>query len=49
MCAKSFKLVDHIDFKIIAFEMKKRVFFTPCKTKSGNFKSSWFKLCNTQS
>jgi hypothetical protein len=43
MCAKNFKKVDHIDCKIIAFEGKKRVFFTPCKTWLANFESSWLK------
>jgi hypothetical protein len=41
MCGKSFKKVDHIDCKIIEFEVKKRVFFTTCKTSSTNFESSW--------
>jgi hypothetical protein len=27
MCGKSFKKVDYIDYKIIAFEVNKRVFF----------------------
>jgi hypothetical protein len=40
---KSFKKVDHIGCKIIAFEVKKRDFFTPCKTRSANFESSWLK------
>jgi hypothetical protein len=43
MCRKSFKKVDHRDCKIIAFEMKKRAFFTPCKTWSINFESTWLK------
>jgi hypothetical protein len=43
MCGKSFKKVEHIVFKIIAFEVKKRPFFTPYKTRSTNFESSWLK------
>jgi hypothetical protein len=40
---KKFQKVDHIDSKVIAFEMKRRVFFTPCKIGSTNFESSWLK------
>jgi hypothetical protein len=43
MCEKSFKKVEHIDYKIIAFEVKKKVFFTTCKIRSTNFESSWLK------
>jgi hypothetical protein len=43
MCGKSFKKVDHINCKIIAFEVKKRAFFTPCKTRLANFECSWLK------
>jgi hypothetical protein len=32
-----------IDCKIIVFEEMNRAFFTPCKTGSTNFKSSWLK------
>jgi hypothetical protein len=32
-----------MDCKIIAFEVKKRVFLTPSKTESTNFGSSWLK------
>jgi hypothetical protein len=44
MYGKSFKKIDHIDCKIIAFEVTKRTFFTPCKTSSTNFVSSWLKI-----
>jgi hypothetical protein len=44
MCRKSFKTVNYIDCKIIAFEMKKRGFFIPYKTRSANFESSWLKM-----
>jgi hypothetical protein len=43
MCGKSFKIVDHINCKIIAFEVKKRILFTPYKVGSINFESSWLK------
>jgi hypothetical protein len=43
MCGKSFKKVDHIDCKIIVFEGKQRIFFTPCKTSSTSVKSSWLR------
>jgi hypothetical protein len=43
MCGKSFKKVGHIDCKIIAFEVKKRVFLTLCKTRSIDIESSWLK------
>jgi hypothetical protein len=39
MCRKSFKKVDLIDSKIIVFEVKKKAFFTPYKTRSANFES----------
>jgi hypothetical protein len=38
-----FKNIDLIDCKIIVFEVEKRVIFSPCKTKSTNLESSWFK------
>jgi hypothetical protein len=43
MCKKCFKKVDYIDCKIIAFEMKKKAFFIPCKTGSSSFECSWLK------
>jgi hypothetical protein len=43
ICGKSFKKVDHIDCKIIAFEVKKKTLFTPCKIGSANFEFSWLK------
>jgi hypothetical protein len=43
MCGKSFKKADHLNCKIIAFEVKKRAFFSPCKIGSTNFESSWLK------
>jgi hypothetical protein len=44
MCAKNFKKIDHIDCKIIMFEVKKWAFFTPCKTRLANLESSWLKF-----
>jgi hypothetical protein len=38
-----FTKFDHIDCKIIAFEVKKRAFLTPFKTRSANFECSWLK------
>jgi hypothetical protein len=43
MCRKNFKKVHHIDCKIIAFEVKKRAYFTPCKTWLANFEPPWLK------
>jgi hypothetical protein len=43
ICGKSFKKFDRIDCKIVAFEMKKKALFTPYKTWSTNFESSWLK------
>jgi hypothetical protein len=43
MCANCFQTNDYIDCKIIMFEVKKRAFFTPYKTRSANFESSWLK------
>jgi hypothetical protein len=43
ICRKCFKKADHIDCKVIAFEVKKRAFFTPCKIGSTNFEFSWLK------
>jgi hypothetical protein len=43
MCGKSFKKVDYMDCKIIAFNVKKRVLFILYKTWSSNFASSWLK------
>jgi hypothetical protein len=40
MRGKNFKKVDHIDCKIIVFEVKKRAFLTPCKTWLTNFEFS---------
>jgi hypothetical protein len=48
MYEKSFKKVDQIDCKIIALEVKKRALFTPCKTGSTNFESSWFTVLALQ-
>jgi hypothetical protein len=42
-CGNFSKKVDHIDYKNIVFEVKKRAFFTPCKTGLANFESSWPK------
>jgi hypothetical protein len=42
-CGKLFNKIDYIDCKIIVFEMKKRAFFTPYKTGSKTFESSWLK------
>jgi hypothetical protein len=39
-----FKKVDHIDCKIIPFEVKKDVLFTPCKARSANFEPSWLQI-----
>jgi hypothetical protein len=44
MCQKGFKKVDHIDCKIIAFEVKKRALFTAYKMRSTNFGSSWLNF-----
>jgi hypothetical protein len=33
MCGIFFKKVDHIDCKIIAFKVKKRVVFAPCRSR----------------
>jgi hypothetical protein len=38
-----FKKVDHINWKIVAFEAKKRAFFAPFKMRSIDFHSSWLK------
>jgi hypothetical protein len=44
MCVIFFKKTDFINYKIIAFEMEKRVFFLhPTKCVQANFGSSWFK------
>jgi hypothetical protein len=43
-CGKSFKKIDYIDGKIIAFEVTKRAFFAPYKIGSANFESSWLKI-----
>jgi hypothetical protein len=43
MCGKSFNKFVYKDCKIIAFEVKKKIFFTLCKTRSTNFESSWLK------
>jgi hypothetical protein len=43
MCRFFFKKVNHTDCKIIAFEVKKIALFSPYKTRSANFESSWFK------
>jgi hypothetical protein len=48
MRGKGFKKVDHIDCKIIAFEVKKGAYFIPCKTRSINFDSSWLKTFGLQ-
>ena len=32
-CGNFFKKVDHIQYKILTFEVKKRILFTPCKIK----------------
>jgi hypothetical protein len=42
MCGIFFQKVDYIDRKIIVFEVKKRAYLTPCKTRSANIESSWF-------
>jgi hypothetical protein len=43
MCGIFFKIVNHMDCKIIEFGVKKRAFFTPCKTGPTNFESSLLK------
>jgi hypothetical protein len=43
ICGKSLKKDDHIDYKIIAFDVKKRAFPTPCKIGIENFNSSWLQ------
>jgi hypothetical protein len=48
MCGKSFEKINNMDYKIIAFEVKKRDFFRPCKTRSGKFESSWLKFFTLQ-
>jgi hypothetical protein len=43
MCGKNFKKVDHIDCKIIAFEVKISAFFAPCKIRVSRL---WISLTN---
>jgi hypothetical protein len=43
-CGKSFKKIDCIHCKTIAFEVKKIPIFTPYKTSSTKFESSWLKI-----
>jgi hypothetical protein len=42
-CGIFFKTVDNIGCKTKAFEVKKKVIFTPSKTRSTNFESSWLE------
>ena len=43
MCGKSFQKVDHIDCKIVAYKMKKELFFSPCKRRVSRL---WIPLIN---
>jgi hypothetical protein len=43
ICRKIFKKIDHIDYKIIAFEVKKRIFLYLAKYSQQAFESSWLK------
>jgi hypothetical protein len=43
MCRILYKKIGCIGCKIIAFEVKKKALFTPHKTKSTIFESSWLK------
>jgi hypothetical protein len=43
MCGKSFIKVDYIDCSIIGIEVEKKISYTPCKTWSTIFQSSWLK------
>ena len=36
--------MNHLNCKIIAFEVKKITFLIPYKKKSANFESSWLKI-----
>jgi hypothetical protein len=41
ICGKKFKVFDHIDFEIIAFEGRRKCFFGPCPTGLADFDSPW--------
>jgi hypothetical protein len=43
ICGKNFKIFDRIDFKIIAFEGKRKCFFVPCLVRLIDFDSRWRK------
>jgi hypothetical protein len=43
MCGNVFKKVEHIDCKIVVFEVKKTIFITPCKIGLTNFGFSLLK------
>jgi hypothetical protein len=44
MGGKSSKKIDHIDYKITAFEVKKRTLFTPYNTRSETLNPLGLKL-----
>jgi hypothetical protein len=41
ICGKKFKIFYHIDFKIIAFEERRKCFFGPCLVGSASFENCW--------
>jgi hypothetical protein len=41
ICGKNFKIFDYIDFKIIAFEGRRKCFLVPYPAWSTNFDSRW--------
>jgi hypothetical protein len=41
ICGKKFRIFDRIDFKILAFEGRKKCFFGPCLARSLAFDSRW--------
>jgi hypothetical protein len=41
ICGKNFKIFDLIDFKIIAFEGRRKCFFLPYPARLANFDSHW--------
>ena len=43
ICRKIFKKIDHIDYKIVAFEVQKRIFLDLAKYGQQALESSWLK------
>ena len=41
ICQKKFKIYENIDFKIIAFEGRRKCFSVPCLVGSANFELRW--------